>query len=222
VQKDVILERIECTMIAGLTIADLLRPAERGRARVYDLALVVGGSVVVALSAQLAVGWPVPITAQTLVVLLAGALLGSRRGALCLLTYLAEGLLGLPVFAHGKAGPAALAGPTGGYLIGFVVAAYLVGALAERGWDRRAGTTVLAMVVGNLAIYACGLGWLAVLVHLLGRSFGDGGVLALGLYPVLIGDLVKIALAAVLLPVGWKLIGRFGLENRHQSRYPGG
>jgi biotin transport system substrate-specific component len=209
-------------MIAGLTIADLLRPAERGRARAYDVALVLGGSVAVALSAQVAIGWPVPITAQTLVVLLVGALLGSRRGALCLLTYVAEGLVGLPVFANGKAGPAALAGPTGGYLIGFVVAAYLVGALAERGWDRRAGTTVLAMVVGNLAIYAGGLAWLAVLVQLLGRPLAESGVLAVGLYPFLVGDLIKIALAAVLLPAGWKLIGRFGLENRHQSRYPGG
>ena len=110
------------------------------------------------------------------------------------------------MFDQGKAGLLALEGPTGGYLVGFVLAAYLVGALAERGWDRRAGTTVLAMVFGNVVIYACGLLWLSVLVYLVGRPFGGRGILAAGLYPFLIGDLIKVALAAILLPSAWRLI----------------
>jgi len=147
-----------------------------------------------------------------------GMLLGSRRGVLCLLTYLAEGLLGLPVFAQGKAGLLALTGPTGGYLVGFVLAAYVVGTLAERGWDRRPATTVLTMVLGNVAIYACGLAWLSVLLYVVGRGLGGRGVLAVGLYPFLIGDGLKIALAAILLPSGWKLIRHFGFEKRDQIR----
>lgn len=123
-------------MIAGLTIADLARPSERRLAHLYDAVLIVGGSLVMALCAQIAIGYPVPITGQTFAVLMIGALLGSRRGALCVLTYLAEGLAGLPVFAQGRAGLADLLGPTGGYLVGFVFAAYVVGALSDRTWDR--------------------------------------------------------------------------------------
>jgi len=201
-------------MIAGMTVVDVFRPSDRQLARSYDVAMVVGGSIFIALLAQVAIGFPVPMTGQTLAVLMAGALLGSRRGALCVLTYIAEGLLGLPVFAQGKAGPAALLGPTGGYLVGFVAAAYIVGTLAERGWDRRAATTVLAMTLGNLAIYACGLLWLSSLVYFLDKPLATDGVLAVGLYPFLAGDLVKIVLAAVLLPSGWRLIRHFGIQTR--------
>jgi biotin transport system substrate-specific component len=135
-----------------------------------------------------------------------------------MLTYLAEGLVGLPVFAQGKAGPAALLGPTGGYLVGFMLAAWVVGTLAQRGWDRRPATTVLAMALGNVAIYACGLAWLSVLVYLTGRPLGGRGLLAVGLYPFLIGDVLKILLAAMLLPAGWRLIRHFGFEKRAQIR----
>jgi biotin transport system substrate-specific component len=199
-------------MIAGLTVADLARPSEKRLARFYDAALVVGGSLVIALCAQIAVGFPVPMTGQTFAVLMIGALLGSRRGALCVLTYISEGLLGFPVFTQGKAGLAVLFGPTGGYLVGFVLAAYIVGALAERGWDRRPATTVMAMICGNVILFACGLIWLAVLVYLVGRPLGARGVLAIGLYPFVPGEVVKIALAAGLLPAGWKLIRHFGFE----------
>jgi biotin transport system substrate-specific component len=199
-------------MIAGLTVADLVRPTEKSHARLYDAALVVGGSLVIAGSAQIAVGLPVPVTGQTFAVLMMAALLGSRRGVLCVLAYLAEGLMGLPVFSQGRAGPAMFFGPTGGFLVGFLPAAYLVGALAERGWDRRAITTMLAMVLGSVAMYACGLAWLSCLNNLLGRPLG-GGVLALGLYPFLAGDVLKIALATFLLPSGWKLIQYFRFEN---------
>ena len=147
-------------------------------------------------------GWlpfsPVPITGQTLAVLLAGALLGSRRGAMSMLAYLAQGIVGLPVFAQGASGITYLAGPTGGYLIGFVAAAYITGWLAERGWDRHVGTTALAMLAGNLAIYAVGLSWLSLYV---GRQ-----AIALGLLPYAAGDVLKLALAALSLPAGWKLI----------------
>ena len=210
----VLLGRVRKTMIAELTVADIIRPNRRDLAGLYDWALILGGSIVIALCTQIAIGYPVPITGQTFAVLMVGALLGSRRGALCVLTYLAEGAAGLPVFAHGKAGLATLLGPTGGYLVGFVGAAYLVGTLAERGWDRRPGTTILAMVLGNGVLYLGGLIWLGCLIHLLGRPLGEGSVLAIGFYPFLVGDLIKIALAAAVLPAGWALIRHFGFEKR--------
>jgi biotin transport system substrate-specific component len=133
-------------------------------------------------------------------VVLVGALLGSRRGALCMATYVAQGAIGLPVFAGGTSGLAVLAGPRGGYLLGFIAAAYVTGLLAERGWDRRVGTTLVAMLVGNAAIYALGLPWLAAFV-------GAKAALPLGLYPFVAGDLLKLALAGLALPSGWKLLG---------------
>ncbi|MFB0516100.1 MAG: biotin transporter BioY, partial [Candidatus Neomarinimicrobiota bacterium] len=150
------------------TYADVLRPRAWRLGWVYDLTLVAGGSFLVALSAQAAFRLPfspVPITGQTLAVLLVGALLGSVRGAVSLLLYLAEGIAGLPVFAAGGAGVAYFLGPTGGYLVGFVFAAALTGLLAERGWDRRVGSTLIAMLIGTVAIYAAGLAWLAVYVR---------------------------------------------------------
>ena len=190
-----------------MVYADLLRPTMRRSALLYDAALVLGGSLVIALSAQVAIQLPfspVPITGQTLAVLLVGALLGSRRGALAVLAYIAEGFAGLPVFAGGAAGLARLFGPTGGYLVGFVAAAFLVGWLAERGWDRRFGTTLAAMTLGNLVIYGVGAVWLAVFVGGLSRAW------SLGVLPFLPGDAIKIVLAAVLLPGGWKLLGMRG------------
>lgn len=189
-------------MVANVTVADLLRPCERRLAGFYDLALIVGGSLLIGLCAQVRIllpFGPVPVTGQTFAVLMIGALLGSHRGCLAVLAYLIEGAAGLPVFAFGG-GAAAFAGPTGGYLMGFLPAAYFTGLLAERGWDRRIGTTVLAMVLGNVVIYACGLFWLCCLM-------GAGQrVLTAGLYPFVVGDLLKIALAAILLPSGWKLL----------------
>jgi biotin transport system substrate-specific component len=190
-------------MLANATLADLIRPCEKKSAVLFDLALIIGGSFLVALSAQVAAGYPVPITAQTFAVLMLAALLGPGRAALCLLAYIAEGAAGLPVFAQGKAGFAALLGPTGGYLIGFVPAAYIVGFLARKGWDRRISTTILAMIFGNVIIYAFGLLWLSALV---GLHTALGG----GLYPFVPGDLLKIALAAAVLPSAWKLLERFG------------
>ena len=186
-----------------MTVADVFRPGAPTAARTYDLALMVGGSLVVALSSQVEFhlpGTPVPITLQTLSVLLVGALLGARRGGLALLAYLAQGAAGLPVFSGGAGGFAHILVPTGGYLIGFVAAAVVVGALAERGWDRSPWSTAAAMALGNLAIYTFGVVRLAGFV-------GADQVLPLGVIPFLPGDLVKIAIASALLPVGWRVIG---------------
>ena len=191
-------------MLAKATVADLLRPNEKISAALYDIALIIACSLIVALSAQLSIGYPVPITAQTFAVLIIAALLGSRRACLCMFAYILEGAAGLPFFANGKAGPAALFGPTGGYLVGFVVAAFVVGLLAERGWDRRVTTTILAMIIGNIVIYAFGLVWLSYLAGL--RS-----ALAGGLWPFIPGDILKIALAAALLPSAWKMLRNSGL-----------
>jgi biotin transport system substrate-specific component len=186
---------------AGATLIDAVLPARR---TLQDVALVGAFSLIIGLSAQVALPLPftpVPLTMQTLAVLLTGMALGKRLGAMALVAYLAAGLAGLPVFAPGAPGIARLLGPTGGYLIGFVFAAALVGFLAERGWDRRVSTTVLAMALGNLVIYAFGVGWLSLFVP-------ATEALNLGMYPFLIGDAVKVALAAAALPGAWALFGR--------------
>jgi len=193
------------------TMADHVRPSfARARAAsgsgalLYEMLLVAAGSALIAASAWIAIPLPfspVPVTAQTFAVLLAGSALGARRGAAAALAYLAEGCAGLPVFAGGAAGAHVLLGATGGYLVGFVPGAWLCGALADRGWDRRVGTTVASMALGNLAILVPGLLWLARLV-------GPERVVALGLLPFLPGDAVKIALAAALLPFAWKRLTR--------------
>jgi len=193
-------------MYADGTCADALYPSTKRRALLYDSVLILGGSLFLALCAQVAIPLPfspVPVTGQTLGVLLIGMVLGSRRGTLCLLTYLAEGALGLPVFAAGPTiGLARLLGPTGGYLVGFIAAAYVTGRLAELGWDRKPGLTLLAMIAGNLAIYVPGLIWLAG-----ATSLGVSEVLTAGFVPFIAGDAVKLAIATALVPSGWALIG---------------
>lgn len=184
------------------TLADVLSPRQQ-RSWLLDVVLVVLFSAFVALTAQVEIPlWPVPLTLQTLGVLFTGAVLGSRRGALALLLYLTEGALGLPVFAGGASGVGYMLGPTGGYLVGFVVAAGVVGWLAQRGWDRRLVWAAVAMVIGNVIIYACGVAWLAVFL-------GDlWGALVKGMLLFVVGDLIKIAVAALTLPGGWKLARR--------------
>lgn len=162
-----------------------------------DVALVVGGSVLVALSARIAVYvpvGPVPITAQTFAVLTVGALLGSRRGALSLLTYLAEGLAGMPVFAAGSAGAAYVLGPTGGYLVGFVAAAYIVGFSAETLWDTRKASVPASLMVATLFIYVPGVLWLS-------RLTGLERAVASGLLPFIPGDVLKALLCMMVLPM---------------------
>jgi len=169
-----------------------------------EVVLVSGGVVLLALSAQLQLRLPfslVPVTGQTLVVLLLAAALGSRRGPATVIGYLILGVLGAPVFAGAAVGPARLIGPTGGYLIGFVLAAGVVGWLSEHGWARRADTTAAGMVLGNLCIYALGALWLS-------RFVGGEAAIRTGILPFLPGDLLKVALAVLLLPAAWKWAGR--------------
>ena len=193
----------------GLTIADFLVPirvGERVNARVRDVSLVVAGALLVYLTARLSFpvpGSPVPITGQTFGVLLVGGALGFRRGLIGVGLYLLLGVVGLPFFAEGKGGLAVIWGASGGYLIGFAVAGALVGRLAELGWDRRLGGALGAMLLGNVAIYLIGLPWLKVVT---GMSVQD--TVANGLTPFLLGDALKLALAAVLFPAAWWIVGR--------------
>lgn len=206
-------------MLTSATVADVLRPYEKKWAGLYDLGLIIAGSVVIALSAQLAIPLPfspIPVTGQTFAVLMIGALFGARRGVLSVLAYIIEGAAGLPVFAMGTGGPGVLVGPRGGYLLGFVFAACAVGFLAARGWGRRIRTTAMAMVFGNMIIYAFGLLWLFCLRFILGVSIGNTGILAVGLYPFIIGDILKTALAAALLPSGWKLLKFTGFAEKRK------
>lgn len=171
-----------------------------------DAVLVLGGAALVAASAQLAVPLPftpVPLSGQTFAVLLVGAALGAARGVASLGVYLVAGLAGAPVYADGGSGVAALASASGGYIVGFVLAAGLVGRLAERRWDRKVSSAVAAMVAGNLVIYAAGLAWLAVVL-----GTGAARTLELGLYPFIPGDILKIALAAAVLPAAWRVVER--------------
>jgi biotin transport system substrate-specific component len=174
--------------------------------RVADVAWVGTGAAVIALSAQVAVALPftpVPITGQTLAVLLVGAALGSVRGTASAALYVAVGAAGAPVYAQAAHGWGVLSGATGGYLIALPLAAALTGYLAERGWDRRFSSAVGAMLIGNTLIYLLGLPWLAVV---LGTDLEK--TLELGLYPFVPGDLFKLYLAAALLPAAWRLAGR--------------
>jgi biotin transporter BioY len=170
-----------------------------------NIALISGFACLTAICAQLSI-WigTIPVSGQTFAVLLSGAILGSRRGALSQIGYLAIGATGIPYwFALGGApGAARLIGPSGGYLLGFVAAAFVVGWLSERGWDKRVWTAIIAMLASSIVIYIFGLSWLSFFVP--GIS-----LLQTGLYPFIAGDLIKIVLAAIALPSGWLLIRRF-------------
>ncbi len=192
----------------ALTYADICKPRTTATRWAYEILLVLTGTVLLAISAKVQIPmWPVPITAQTFAVLLIAGLFGSKRGLATVLAYFVEGAIGLPVFAGPVAGIAYMAGPTGGYLIGFIAAAWIVGCLAERGWDRRFKTTVAAMALGTVMIFACGLLWLKFYV-------GADNVLVLGLFPFIPGAIIKIVLAAALLPSGWKLLAKLQAADR--------
>ncbi|MFJ6215238.1 biotin transporter BioY [Streptomyces sp. NPDC092296] len=189
----------------GAVLADLLPAAAGARALARDTALVVGGAALTGLAAQFSLpvhGSPVPVTGQTFAALLVGTALGARRGTASLGLYLLAGMAGLPWFSEGASG-AGLA--TLGYVIGMVLAAGLVGALARRGADRGPLRTAGAMLLGNLAIYAVGVPYLAASIHVPLSRAAD-----LGLYPYLLGDGLKIAVAMGALPLAWRLVGRRG------------
>nr|WP_298684166.1 biotin transporter BioY [uncultured Dongia sp.] len=169
--------------------------------RLQQAALALIGTLALAVSAHIQVPfWPVPMTMQTFVVLMIGAAFGARLAAATVLAYLIEGALGLPVFATG-AGLAYMAGPTAGYLVGFLTAATLVGWFADRGHGRSVMTTLVAFLVGEAVILSLGAGWLAIL-------FGPEKALSAGLLPFLPGEGIKVALACALLPVMWRLARR--------------
>jgi biotin transport system substrate-specific component len=174
---------------------------------VKSVALVIAFSLLIALSAQVVIPLPftpVPITLQTFAVLLTGALLGSRLGALAVVAYLVEGASGLPFFRGGNGGWLYLAvSPTAGYLLAYPLAAFLTGWLAERGWDKRFLTAAAAIGLGSIVILFGG--WLGLL-----RFYSAPQAFALGVVPFIIGDIVKIALAAAALPSGWALLRRKG------------
>ena len=167
-----------------------------------SVSLVFAFSLLTALAAQISIPMrPVPITGQTFAVLLTGALLGSRLGAAAMIVYLVEGAIGLPFFSEGRSGIGHLFGLTGGYLVAFPAAAFITGAFAENGWDKRLLSAVAAMLVGSIVIIAAGWAWLS-------QFMSPATAFATGVKPFIIGDIVKILLAAGALPIGWKLLKR--------------
>ena len=197
----------------GTTLLDAVLPApgdgaDAGRRPARGAAIVLAASLALWASAKLSIPiGPVPISMQTLVVLVLGAALGPRLGALAVLAYLAEGAAGLPVFAgtpEKGIGLAYMVGPTGGYLVGFVVAAFTVGALARRRWDRSFLAATALMLVGHAIVFAFGLLWLGTVIG------WDRPVVALGLTPFLIGTLAKSLVGAAVLPGVWRLLERRG------------
>jgi biotin transport system substrate-specific component len=174
---------------------------------VTNVLLVLAGTAFVAIAAQVSISLPftpVPITGQTFAVVLVGASLGALLGLASLGLYLFVGALGAPVYAHQTSGWDVLTGPTGGYIVGFVLAAVLTGLLAQKRWDRHFNSAVAAMLSGNVIIYLVGLPWLAVK---LGSGLED--TLEAGLYPFVVGDLLKLYLAGALLPAAWAAVSRF-------------
>ncbi len=176
------------------------------RSRAVSLGLVVGFALLTALAAQAVIPLPftpVPITGQTFTVLLAGAALGGTLGAASMALYLLLGAVGLPFFAEGSSGWEVVRGATGGYLVGFIVAAWVVGKLAERRQDRTVATAIPLFLLGSVVIYLFGVPWLAAS---LGVSSTEA--MELGLVPFIVGDLLKVAIAGLLLPGTWALVTR--------------
>ena len=198
-QKLSVVRALHMPTLADAMLDSLMKSsAEKGA--LTKVALVVFGTLLLAISAQFKIPlYPVPITGQTLVVLLIGMTFGARLGGITMAAYLFEGALGLPVFAGGASGIATLMGPTGGYLFGFLLASVAMGYLAERGMGRTAVSTVAAMIIGNCVIYVCGALWLA-------NFIGFGQAIAAGVLPFLYGDTLKLIIAAVLMPLAWRAV----------------
>ncbi|AOZ72888.1 hypothetical protein BK816_05930 [Boudabousia tangfeifanii] len=173
-----------------------------------ELVLVIAGASLVGAFAQLSVPmWPVPVTAQTLAVMLVGAAFGLTRGAITLASYLGLGLLVVPWFANFTGGSAAIFKPSFGFIIGFILMAALVGFGAQRGWDRRLSSAFLLFLGANVALYVFGLAYLWVALAALGKTLSLSALLKIGLLPFVPGDLLKTVLAAALSPLAWKLVG---------------
>lgn len=190
------------------TLVDAVLP---GRSVVRDVLVVLGFSAFVGVMAQASVRLPfteVPITGQTFAVLLTAMALGRARGVAAVLAYLAEGAAGLPVFAEGRSGMASFVGPTGGYLVGFVLAAAVAGTLADRGWTRSYRWSFAGMLLSSAFVFLPGVVWLGVWLSRAGEFGGVGALLAAGWLPFVPGDVLKSAVAASLLPSAWRLAWR--------------
>lgn len=192
--------------LTNKVLTQAIAPREGTQQLIKQAALVVLGIAVLAIAAKIKVPmWPVPITMGTFAVLTIGAAYGARLGLVTILGYMIVGALGFDVFAGSSAeayGLTYMMGGTGGYLLGYVMATVALGWFAQAGWDRSAGKMALAMLAGNVLIYVPGLIWLGML-------YGwDKPIMQWGLTPFLIGDALKLALAAALLPALWKLVGR--------------
>lgn len=206
------------------TIIDRVVPHSESRANaaVRNALLVLAGTIFVALLAQISIPWyPVPFTGQTLAVLLVGGVLGAWRGAASLLLYAIIGALGAPIFTDQAGGWDIITGATGGYIIGFILAAAVVGWLAERGADRRVVPMILTLILGNVLIYAIGVPWLATWTPPGATAqFGWDQAYLYGVDPFVFGDAIKLAFAALLLPAGWALLQRTGFGRKNADDGP--
>jgi biotin transport system substrate-specific component len=193
----------------GLTIGDFLVPirvSDRMHARVRHIALVAIGVLLIAIGAKISFVLPdnpIPVTGQTFGVLVAGGALGFRRGIAAAGIYVLLGVIGLPFFALNRTGIEVIWGASGGYLIGFIVAAAIVGRLAELGWDRKIVGAIGAMLIANAAIYLIAVPWLAVTA-----GYGPEEAIQKGFLAFVVGDAIKLALAAAAFPAAWWVVGR--------------
>jgi len=198
-------------VLSAPTLIDTVWRGSNGARYLRYIVLAVVGTGLIVLSARIQVPfWPVPMTMQTFAILVIGMAYGARLGGATVLLYLAEGALGLPVFAGGG-GIAYFTGPTTGYLVGFLAAAVIVGALAERGWDRSVSKTLLANTLGTLVIFIPGVLWLAAFLMRANGLDAPTGLMSAwtaGALPFLAGAAAKIALAAAVMPLAWRLVGR--------------
>lgn len=171
-----------------------------------DIILMVSSVVFLAVLANITIPiWPVPITMQTFGIFMIAFFFGSRKGLLTIALYIAAGLLGFGVFAGHKSGIAALLGPTGGYIIGFAVAVFVVGYMIEKGFGRTKSSVLLCMAIGNVIVYILGLIGLGIFLDSIGKFNGVWPLLMSGLIPFLVGDAIKIAMAIALFPIAWNL-----------------
>ncbi|WP_300642667.1 biotin transporter BioY [Nocardioides sp.] len=198
-------------------LADVIaRPSTRVRAFALDAALVLAGAAVVAALAQVEVPlWPVPITGQTLGVIIVGASLGAWRGATALATYMALGLAGLPIFAGFTGSLAAVAKPSFGFVIGFIVSAFVAGWFAERAWDRRPLLAFAGFALASAVPFVFGIPYLAYVLNVgMGLELTFWQILEAGLFPFIVGGIVKAALAALIIPGAWALVRRIDATKR--------
>jgi biotin transport system substrate-specific component len=203
------------TASSSTTLVNALAARRVETARGIRLASLLFITVLTAAAAQISIPLPftaVPLTLQPMVVLLGALALGSRLGSASQILYLAAGIAGLPVFAASAVlppGPLRLLGPTGGYLMAYPIAAFLTGYLAERGFDRRYITSVIAMLCGLLVIYAAGVTWLGLFAHTSNSTpAGMSAAFLTGVYPFILPDMIKLAIAAGFVPALWHLLGR--------------